>query len=246
MEDEKAASRAAWNRHQRFVRQKKRGRGGGGGRVGSRRHVLDEVVKEQGRHYDEEECDTSAVVEGDDYEEWLSSCPKEMPLLLRRQRVGLPDVSFLLSRMEGNLSGLASSEEETQMDLGVLAAILDRLPDSVRLEIPVEICSMLNIEDVRSSYRDDVVARDSFALKKRTGSVLDGLRQQSSMEDQVEEDHIEEKVEEVEEEKIQESTTTLADDLDALLDLGNPLVRQSSAMIGQGEEEDLDAWFDAL
>ena len=245
MEDEKAASRAAWNRHQRFVRQKKRGRGGGGGRVGSRRHVLDEVVKEQGRHYEEEECDASAVAEGDDYEEWLSSCPKEMPLLLRRQRVGLPDVSFLLSRMEGNLSGLASSaEEEKQMDLGVLAAILDRLPDSVRLEIPVDICSVLNIEPVRSSYIDDVVAGDSFAMKKHTGYVLDGLRQQSSMEDN--KYHVEEEEEEEEEEKIQESTTTLADDLDVLLDLGDPVVRQSSAMIGQGEEEDLDAWFDAL
>lgn len=233
MEDEKAASRAAWNRHQRFVRQKKRGRGGG--RVGSRRHVLDEV-KEQGRPYDEE-CDESTVAEGDDYEEWLSSCPKEMPSLLRRQRVALPDVSFLLSRMEGNLSGHASVEEKHgDVDLGVLAVILDRLPDSVRLEIPVEICSMLNIEAARPSYMDDVVARDSFAMKQSTVSVLDALHQQSVDDD---DDVDQEKV------KVQDSIT-LADDLDALLDLGNPVGRQSSAIIGQGEEEDLDAWFDAL
>lgn len=232
MEDEKAASRAAWNRHQRFVRQKKRGRSGG--RVGSRRHVLDEV-KEQGRHYDEE-CGESTVAEGEDYEEWLSSCPKEMPSLLRRQRVALPDVSFLLSRMEGNLSRQASSEEEKQsdVDLSALVAILDRLPDSVRLEIPVEICSILNIEPPRSSQIiENVVARDSFAMKKSTVSVLDANQQ--SVEEEVEED----------DEEAQDSTT-LADDLDALLDLGNPVVRQSSAMIGKGEEEDLDAWFDAL
>lgn len=221
MEDEKAASRAAWSRHQRFVRQKRRGRGG---RVGTRRRDDGVVIKEQQREYGEGPGEEN-VGAGDDYEEWLESCPKEMPMLLRRQRHVLPDVSFMLSQETG---GCVSGRVVGDIELGALGAILDRLPDSIRLDISEDMCRVLGIEyvSVKKSIKGDFFA-------KQSEDVVSGHPEQETP--------VDTKI------VVQETVkNTLEDDLDALLDLGEAPGRGPATMIGEDEQEDLDAWFDGL
>lgn len=133
--------------------------------MGSRQHVRrgDNVKEQERREYQGEGGyveDTDGEI-GDDYEEWLATCPKEIPSLLRRQRHALPDVSFLVSR-----EGDASESMTEDIDLGALAKMLELLPDSVLLDIPEDMCRIMGIEYVscvEDGRAHDRSFPDSFA-----------------------------------------------------------------------------------
>lgn len=209
----KAAARASWNRHQRFLRQKKRGQG-----RGRRPHErVDGDVEGQHRRYEDERGDLSPDTHvGADYEEWLVSCPKDMPEYLQRQRQSLPDVSYLLlSSVHGPSvpPGTVSVKDNDGLDLGALADVLDLVPEFVYSDVA----------QVRR-YRAMLMVHDPFVMIQ-TEPTLPSADQESI-------EHGEE-------------SSSLVDDLDALLNLGDG---QSPAtqMIDQDEQEDLDAWFEAL
>lgn len=199
---EKAASRAAWNRHQRFLRQKKRGHGGKRGVEPHGPRIVSagstDSVRLQNRRYEEDidgGDDLGGVGSGEDYEEWLSSCPREIPMLLQRQRHALPDVGFLLrspkpeTRVSSPFKVLKqasrgsfseeprddgddkTNDEETgrvqELDLCVLRDQLSKLPEHIRLDIPPEVQHIVYGKWMTRDY--DVMCRDPFA---RHGALL--------------------------------------------------------------------------
>ncbi len=199
--------------------------------MGSGQHVRrGDNVKEQERR----ECqgeggyveDTDGEI-GDDYEEWLATCPKEMPSLLRRQRHALPDVSFLASR-----EGDASESMTEDIDLGALAKMLELLPDSMLLDIPEDMCRIMGIEYV--SCVEDGRAHDPFAMRCHVNTRADDEHDDGDGDSHT--------IRDVDSQK----KNSLEDDLDALLNLGEAPGEQALAMIGQNEQEDLDAWFESL
>lgn len=203
--------------------------------MGSRQHVVkDGDVNEQ--EYREDLPTYTDQFVGEDYGEWLASCPKEMPLFLRRQRHALPDVSFLASQGKEPASGKMVED----LDLGALVKILERLPASVQLDISADTCNILGIEYV--SYEKDVVAGDSFAMRCNncTDESAHGNGEDTT------DSHKEHRMDTFHENQRVENKSCLEDDLDALLNLGGTPEQQSSAMIGDDEQEDLDAWFESL